>query len=153
MGIQEEIKQKDFRSPYQKAFINIIYTNNWLQEKVRSLLQSEDLTNQQFNVLRILRGSHPKPLSTLQIRERMLDKMSDTSRIVDRLMKKDLVTKMTCPSDKRLVDVCITSLGLEKLAKIDEREILIDQSLDKLSAEEAETLSTLLDKIRSVEQH
>ena len=149
MGIQEEIKQKDFRSPYQKAFINIIYTNNWLQEQVRSLLQSEELTNQQFNVLRILRGSHPEPLSTLQIRERMLDKMSDTSRIVDRLMKKDFVTKMTCPSDKRLVDVCITPLGLEKLAKIDEREILIDQSLNNLSAAEADTLSNLLDKIRA----
>jgi len=151
MGIQEEIKQKDFRSPYQKAFINIIYTNNWLQEQVRSLLQSEELTNQQFNVLRILRGSHPDPLSTLQIRERMLDKMSDTSRIVDRLMKKDFVTKMTCPSDKRLVDVSITSLGLEKLAKIDEKEILIDQSLNNLSPAEAETLSALLDKIRAKE--
>jgi DNA-binding MarR family transcriptional regulator len=151
MGIQEEIKQKDFRSPYQKAFINIIYTNNWLQEQVRSLLQSEELTNQQFNVLRILRGSHPEPLSTLQIRERMLDKMSDTSRIVDRLMKKEFVTKMTCPSDKRLVDVSITSLGLEKLAKIDEKEILIDQSLNNLSSAEAETLSALLDKIRAKE--
>lgn len=149
MGIQEEIMQKDFRSPFQKAFINIIYTNNWLQEQVRSLLQSEELTNQQFNVLRILRGSHPEPLSTLQIRGRMLDKMSDTSRIVDRLMKKDFVTKMTCPTDKRLVDVCITPLGLEKLAKIDEKEILIDQSLANLSPEEAETLSALLDKIRA----
>lgn len=148
MGIQEEIKQKGFRSSFQKAFINIIYTNNWLQEQVRSMLSGEGLTNQQFNVLRILRGSHPEPLSTLQIRERMLDKMSDTSRIVDRLMKKDFVTKITCPTDKRLVDVCITDLGLEKLAQIDKKEVLIDQSLHNLSPEEAETLSQLLDKIR-----
>jgi len=148
MGIQEEIKQKSFRSSYQKAFLNILYTNNWLQEEVRGLLQSEDLTNQQFNVLRILRGNHPDPLSTLQIRERMLDKMSDSSRIVDRLMKKDLVTKTICENDKRLVDVGITSLGLEKLAEIDKKEVLIDQSLHALSEEEAETLSNLLDKIR-----
>jgi MarR family 2-MHQ and catechol resistance regulon transcriptional repressor len=121
MGIQEEIKQTNFRSPYQKAFINILYTNNWLQEEVRGMLQSEELTHQQFNVLRILRGSHPKPLSTLQIRERMLDKMSDSSRIVDRLMKKEHVTKTTCENDKRLVDVSITKLGLEKLLEIDKK--------------------------------
>jgi MarR family 2-MHQ and catechol resistance regulon transcriptional repressor len=148
MGIQEEIKQTNFRSPYQKAFINILYTNNWLQEEVRGMLQSEELTHQQFNVLRILRGSHPKPLSTLQIRERMLDKMSDSSRIVDRLMKKELVTKTTCENDKRLVDVSITKLGLEKLLEIDKKEVLIDNSLHNLSEEEAETLSHLLDKIR-----
>lgn len=149
MGIQEEIKQKNFRSSYQKAFINIMYTNNWLQEQMRGLLQGEGLTTQQFNVLRILRGSYPNPLSTLQIRERMLDKMSDTSRIVDRLMKKELVTKITCASDKRLVDVCITSQGLDKLKRIDEEEILIDKALHNLSTEEAETLSLLLDKIRA----
>jgi MarR family 2-MHQ and catechol resistance regulon transcriptional repressor len=148
MGIQEEIKQTNFRSPYQKAFINILYTNNWLQEEVRGMLQSEELTHQQFNVLRILRGSHPKPLSTLQIRERMLDKMSDSSRIVDRLMKKEHVTKTTCENDKRLVDVSITKLGLEKLLEIDKKEVLIDNSLHNLSEEEAETLSHLLDKIR-----
>jgi DNA-binding MarR family transcriptional regulator len=148
MGIQEEIKQTNFRSPYQKAFINILYTNNWLQEEVRCMLQSEELTHQQFNVLRILRGSHPKPLSTLQIRERMLDKMSDSSRIVDRLMKKEHVTKTTCENDKRLVDVSITKLGLEKLLEIDKKEVLIDNSLHNLSEEEAETLSHLLDKIR-----
>ena len=148
MGIQEEIKQKSFRSSFQKAFLNIFYTNNWLQEEVRGILQSEALTHQQFNVLRILRGSHPKPLSTLQIRERMLDKMSDSSRIVDRLMKKELVTKTTCANDKRLVDVSITQLGLEKLLEIDKKEVLIDKSLHNLSEEEAETLSYLLDKIR-----
>lgn len=148
MGIQEEIKQSKFRSPHQKVAINIIYTNNWLQQKVREFLAGEDLTNQQFNVLRILRGAHPEPLSTLQIRERMLDKMSDSSRIVDRLVKKGLAIKKNCATDKRLVDVTITQAGLDKLGIIDQRELILDQSLANLSDEEAEALSALLDKIR-----
>ncbi|MCR9154867.1 MAG: MarR family winged helix-turn-helix transcriptional regulator [Croceimicrobium sp.] len=148
MGIKEEIKQSQFRNAYQKAFINILYTNNWLEEQVRGLLKDEDLTKQQFNVLRILRGSHPEPLSTLQIRERMLDKMSDTSRIVDRLVKKDFVHKQTCPSDKRLVDVMISEGGLKKLEAIDAKEHVIEDSLQNLNPEEAELLSDLLDKLR-----
>jgi DNA-binding MarR family transcriptional regulator len=148
MGIQEEIKQSHFRNAYQKAFINILFTNNWLDEQIREMLNGEDLTKQQFNVLRILRGSHPDPLSTLQIRERMLDKMSDTSRIVDRLIKKSLVSKQTCPDDKRLVDVLITEEGLKKLKALDQKEHMIEDSFDKLSETEAEELSNLLDKMR-----
>ncbi len=149
MGIKEEIKQSHFRNAYQKAFINILFTNNWLEEQVREMLKGEDLTKQQFNVLRILRGSYPEPLSTLQIRERMLDKMSDTSRIVDRLVKKEFVNKQTCPNDKRLVDVIITEAGLKKLEALDEKEFIIEDSLQNLSEEEADTLSSLLDKLRA----
>lgn len=149
MGIKEEIKQSHFRNAYQKAFINILFTNNWLEEQVKEMLKGEDLTKQQFNVLRILRGSYPEPLSTLQIRERMLDKMSDTSRIVDRLVKKEFVNKQTCPNDKRLVDVIITEAGLKKLEALDEKEFIIEDSLQNLSEEEADTLSSLLDKLRA----
>ena len=85
MGLEKDINQSAFRNENQKASINIIYTYHWLVEQLKNVLGEEDLTLQQFNILRILRGSHPAPLSTLQIRERMLDKMSDTSRIVDRL--------------------------------------------------------------------
>lgn len=148
MGIQEEIKQSHFRNAYQKAFLNILYTNNWLDEQVRDMLSGEGLTKQQFNVMRILRGSYPEPLSTLQIRERMLDKMSDTSRIVDRLIKKDFVTKQTCPNDKRLVDVLITDTGLKKLDELDQKENMIEESFQNLSESEAEMLSALLDKMR-----
>lgn len=151
MGIAEDIKQSKFRSSHQKAAINIIYTSNWLMEKVRDFLSDVDLTNQQFNVLRILRGSNPTPLSTLQIRERMLDKMSDTSRIVDRLVIKKLVSKNTCKSDKRLVDVCITKKGLELLSQIDEKERSLDKFVSTLNEEDAEKLSELLDKIRTSE--
>jgi len=111
MGIDQDIRQSKFRSVYQKAAVNLLYTYGWMTERTRELFASEDITPQQFNILRILRGSHPQPLSTLQIRERMLDKMSDTSRIVDRLIAKGLVKKGTCKSDRRLVDVMITDKG------------------------------------------
>lgn len=148
MGISEEIKQKKFVSNHQKAAINLMYTSNWLSEKIRNYLCHADLTPQQFNVLRILRGSHPEPLSTLQIRGRMLDKMSDTSRIVDRLVKKGLVQKGTCKADKRLVDIEINKAGLQLLSELDKNSDQLDAQLSGLSDKEAETLSTLLDKAR-----
>tara|TARA_R110002124_G_scaffold274498_2_gene444434 strand:+ start:227 stop:676 length:450 start_codon:yes stop_codon:yes gene_type:complete len=149
MGLSEDIQQKNFTSIHQKAAINIIYTNNWLSEKFRSFLAEENLTNQQYNVLRILRGSQPEPLSTLKIRERMLDKMSDTSRIVDRLVIKKLVRKNTCETDKRLVDINITEEGLNILSKMDKKDS-IDVHLKNLNPKEAETLSNLLDKVREI---
>ena len=93
MTLEKEIHQKVFHSEYQKSTINLIYTFNWVNEKVNKLFEPFDITQQQFNILRILRGAG-QPLSTLQIRQRMLDKMSDTSRIVDRLVKKGLSQKI-----------------------------------------------------------
>lgn len=129
--------------------INLLYTYGWVMEKIKQFLAAEDITHQQFNILRILRGSHPQPLSTLQIRERMLDKMSDTSRIVDRLIVKGLVKKSTCPDDKRLVDVLITARGQKLLEKIDANDDPIAAIMEALTEKEAEQLSSLLDKIRS----
>jgi MarR family transcriptional regulator, 2-MHQ and catechol-resistance regulon repressor len=100
MGLEKDIQQKNFSSQKQKAMINLLLTYGWMIEKIKDFLSKEDITHQQFNILRILRGSLPKPLSTLQIRERMLDKMSDTSRIVDRLVVKGLVKKTICTTDK-----------------------------------------------------
>ena len=100
MSLEQEINQPKFRNEKQKAVINIIYTYNWINQQIKEYLESEDLTQQQYNILRILRGSAPDPLSTLQIRERMLDKMSDTSRIVDRLVLKGLVSKKASKADK-----------------------------------------------------
>jgi DNA-binding MarR family transcriptional regulator len=148
MGISEDIKQDKFKSNHQKALINILYTSNWLTERIRVFLSEAGLTTQQFNVLRILRGSYPTPLSTLKIRERMLDKMSDTSRIVDRLVIKKLVSKDTCASDKRLVDISITERGLALLAELDKTEGT-EELLKILKPEEAAQLSDLLDKIRA----
>jgi MarR family transcriptional regulator, 2-MHQ and catechol-resistance regulon repressor len=151
MGIEQDIHQQNFRSAKQKAVVNLLYTYGWTIERIKSFLAKEDITHQQYNILRILRGSFPEPLSTLQIRERMLDKMSDTSRIVDRLLVKGLVKKSTCSKDKRLVDVVITEKGQKLLKKLDTEDDHINKVMDNLSEKEAEMLSNLLDKVRSAE--
>ena len=148
MGIEKDIQQLTFVSSRQKAMINILFTYGWVIEQIKNLLVEEDITHQQFNILRILRGSHPKPLSTLQIRERMLDKMSDTSRIVDRLVAKKLVRKTPCARDKRLVDVVITDKGQQVLGRIDERADFNTLVMGGLTEDEAAQLSDLLDKLR-----
>lgn len=147
MGIEKDINQQTFRNDHQKAAINLIYTYNWLSEKMKLFFDREGITSQQFNILRILRGAGV-PISTLQIRERMLDKMSDTSRIVDRLVLKGLAQKNTCKGDKRLVDVSITAKGKKLLEKIDEHEQEMDAVFGNLTATEAAQLNKLLDKIR-----
>lgn len=149
MGIEQDIHQEKFRNEYQKAAINLIYTTNWMAERIKAFFASEDITQQQFNILRILRGSFPQPLSTLQIRDRMLDKMSDTSRIVDRLVAKGLVKKAICKSDRRLVDVMITEKGKKLLERMDTRQDEMDSILNNLTKKEAAQLSELLDKIRA----
>jgi DNA-binding MarR family transcriptional regulator len=148
MGIEKDIQQTKFRNAHQKAAINLIYTLSWMRDKTRCIFDAEDITSQQFNILRILRGSYPQPLSTLQIRERMLEKMSDTSRIVDRLISKGLVKKVTCKTDRRLVDVIITDKGKKLLERLDEKQDLIDGVLGNLSEKDANILSDLLDQIR-----
>jgi DNA-binding MarR family transcriptional regulator len=147
MGIQEDINQSKFRNEYQKAGINLIYTFNWITEQMKNLFEKHGLTAQQFNILRILRGAG-EPLSTLQIRQRMLDKMSDTSRIVDRLIIKGLAKKNISKIDKRLVDVSITEKGKKLLAKLDGFQDEMDAVLSNLSDSEAKMLNKLLDKIR-----
>lgn len=148
MGLDKDIQQTRFRNAWQKAAINLLYTLGWMKDRMRPVFESEDITAQQFNILRILRGSFPQPLSTLQIRERMLEKMSDTSRIVDRLIAKGLVKKLTCKSDRRLVDVIITDKGKKLLERLDLKQDEMDKVLGNLSENEAEQLSELLDKIR-----
>lgn len=150
MSISKDINQRKFRNEHQKAMINLIYSYNWVMENTRKHLDQYDLTSQQFNILRILRGAG-EPLSTLQIRQRMLDKMSDTSRIVDRLVKKDLAQKVICPADRRLVDVTITEKGRNLLAEMDEHESDWDNLLKNLDTKEATQLNALLDKLRNSE--
>ena len=148
MGIEKDIQQANFRNEYQKMGINLLYTANWLNENVGKFLAQEDITQQQYNILRILRGSDV-PLSTLQIRERMLDKMSDTSRIVDRLIVKELVAKNTCPADKRLVDITLTANGLTLVEKLDQYNDQIDAILKGVTESEAKMINEILDKLRS----
>jgi DNA-binding MarR family transcriptional regulator len=148
MSIGKDIKQqRQFRNEHHKAQVNMLFTHNWMIEGIKNFLLSEDITPQQYNILRILRGSG-KPLSTLQIRERMLDKMSDTSRIVDRLLKKELVEKKISQADKRLVDVTISAKGLEVLERLDNKNASLDGIMFNLNHDEAKQLNELLDKLR-----
>jgi len=148
MSIGKDIQQqRQFRNEHHKAQVNLLFSSNWLMENIKKFLLAEDITPQQYNILRILRGSG-EPLSTLQIRERMLDKMSDTSRIVDRLLKKELVEKKTSKADKRLVDVTISSKGLEVLERLDNKNASLDGIMFNLSHDEANLLNGLLDKLR-----
>lgn len=150
MSIEKDIQQSKFRNEYHKTVVNLIFTYNWITEKTKQFFEKGDITSQQYNILRILRGAG-KPLSTLQIRQRMLDKMSDTSRIVDRLVKKELVQKVICKTDRRLVDVTITDAGMQLLDKLDSYNEQMDGMLESLSEEEAIMLNKLLDKIRNSE--
>ena len=149
MKLEEAIQQKTpFKSVWQKTIVNLIYTHNHINNRHKDLFKPYGITPQQYNVLRILRGQYPKPISTSLIRERMLDRMSDVSRIVDRLVKKDMVLRSVCKTDKRLVDVIISRSGLELLKEIDSKIDILNELIGALTKEEAETLNELLDKIR-----
>lgn len=148
MNIQEEIQQSRFRNDHQKAAINLIYTSGWLGNKHKDFFSEFGITVQQFNILSILRGQNPNKISGAEIKNRMMDKNSDVSRLLDRLVLKDLVSKSKCENDKRAADVMITKGGLDLLSLIDSKIKSLDNILNNLSESEAQQLSALLDRLR-----
>jgi len=148
MRIDEEIQSSKFEDNYHKAVINITYTYGWLSNAFRCQFERYNLTQQQFNILRILRGQYPNPATVNLLKERMLDKMSDASRIVDRLVQKGLVSRCTNRTDRRAVDIRISDIGLEILNKMDQEFKTKDILKNNLTEEEAGQLSDLLDKLR-----
>ena len=147
MKIQDEIKS-NFSNEYQKARVNIHFTHNYLSEQLIEIIKPLDLSPTQFNVLRILRGQHPATSSIGLLKERMLDKNSDISRVVDRMLTKKLVVRKECKQDRRQKDIQISQLGLDILSKIDEHEKVLDKKMQHLTLEEVTQLNNLLDKIR-----
>jgi DNA-binding MarR family transcriptional regulator len=147
MKIEDEIKQPRFRDAYQKAVINLLYTANWLQNKNQEFFKSYGITGSQFNILRILKGQHPGRISATEIKSRLLDKNSDVSRLLDRLIAKNLALKQPCVNDKRSFDVLITEQGLELLKSMEKFLPQRDRIL-ALTEDEAKQLSDLLDKSR-----
>lgn len=149
MTIEEELKGR-FRNDYHKGFINVNYTAKQLSYEFYQSLKSHNITEQQYNVLRILRGfRHEAPLCIGFVKERMLDKDSDVSRIIDRLFAKELVSRNENPDDRRLKMIEITNKGLSLLNSLFDCEKKIDTLLNKLSFTEVTELNRLLDKIRS----
>jgi DNA-binding MarR family transcriptional regulator len=150
MKIEEAIKQKrPFRNAWHKATVNLLYTSNWVSDHIKEFLRPSGITMQQYNVLRVLRGAG-EPISTSTIRERLLDRMSDTSRMVDRLYQKGLVNRRICPNDKRLVDVSLSENGYRLLESLDQNDSNFDAlTCGNLTEQEAVLLNELLDKIRN----
>ena len=146
--IENAIKQKSFKSEYHKLTINLLFTHGWLMECHKKILGKHNLTLAQYNVLRILRGQHPTPVSVSLIKDRMIDKMSDTSRLVERLRIKRLIERKECPDDRRKSDVIISNAGIKLLKKLDYIDNKFDEILSSISKNEAKILNGLLDKLR-----
>ena len=149
MKLEDEIKQKKFKSEYQKLLLNVIFTGNWLNSQSIKAFKPFGVSPQQYNVLRILKGQHPKAITVNQIAERMLDKNSNASRLVDKLVVKALVKREVCEKDRRQMDVAITDKGLKLLTEMESNIEHIDQVISKsVTKKEAEQLNIILDKIR-----
>lgn len=149
MKLEEEIKQKKFKSEYQKLLLNVIFTGNWLNSQSIKAFKPFGVSPQQYNVLRILKGQHPDAITVNQIAERMLDKNSNASRLVDKLVVKALVKREICEKDRRQMDVAITDKGLKLLTEMENNIEHIDQVISKsVTKKEAEQLNAILDKIR-----
>lgn len=149
MSLERDIQQKAFRNEYHRAILNVLYTQNYLVGRMTDVFKQFDITRQQYNVLRILRGQYPEHASINLIKERMLEKMSDTSRIVERLRIKGLIQRADCKQDKRSVEITITQEGLELLKKMKDPVEEIENLVSHLSESEARNLNELLDKIRT----
>jgi DNA-binding MarR family transcriptional regulator len=149
MRIEDEIKQSSFLNEFLKAHINVMYTAAWAGLAVTQLLKPFNISHQQFNILRILRGRYPRPASIRELTDRMMDKSSNASRLVDKLAQKGFVQKNNCSEDLRQLNIIITPAGLSLVGEAS--EALSDDVLSKyerLSLEEATRLNELLDKIR-----
>ncbi len=148
MKFEEEIKQSKFDSSTQKAVLNVMFTSNWINAHFRDVFKPYDLTPQQYNVLRILRGKHPKSANPGEIKEVMLDKNPDLTRLCDRLCKLDLITRGVDKTNRRKINIKISDAGLELLKTLDPKIKKMQSSMKSLTEDEANQLSDLLDKMR-----
>lgn len=147
---EDEIKQRKFSSDFQKATLNVIFTANWIHAHFRDVFKPFDLTQQQYNVLRILRGKHPKSANPGEIKDVMLDKNPDLTRLCDRLYNLGLIHREADPVNRRKINIKISDEGLKLLKKIDPKIQAIEEVMTTLSPEEATMLSDLLDKLRNL---
>ncbi len=148
MALEQEIKQEKFASEHQKAAINILFTGSWLHTSNAVFLKKYEITPEQFNVLRILRGQHPKALMLADITCRMIDKSSNATRLVEKLRQKGMVKREICENNRRQVDISITDKGISLLKKIDADGPAWMETLKNISKAEAQELNRILDKLR-----
>jgi DNA-binding MarR family transcriptional regulator len=148
MKIEEAIQQKEFKDPFNKLVVNFLYTHSYIVTAQNALFKPYDLSPEQYNVLRILRGQNGVPTTVSSIQDRMLNKMSNASRLVEKLKQKDLVKREECPNDRRQVDVIITESGLKLLMKLEIKVNEANQNFVHLSLDEVTQMNDLLDKMR-----
>ena len=148
MSIEKDIKQEKFNSEFEKVAINILFTGSWLYNLNAARLKKFEITPEQFNVLRILRGNYPKAMMLADITCRMIDKNSNATRLVEKLRLKGLVEREICEDNRRQVDISITDKGLDLLKKIDKQAEEWNVILDNITKTEAKELNRILDKLR-----
>ena len=148
MNIEKAIIQRKFKSEFEKLAVNIHYTESWLRGKEFQVFKKYGLSMQQFNVLRILNGRYPEVASVQLIKERMIDKDSNASRLIDKLFNSDLLERVQCPNDRRMVEIKITEKGRELLKTVIPEIQQAQCEYLKLSEQEATQLNDLLDKLR-----
>ncbi|HHG83600.1 MAG TPA: MarR family transcriptional regulator [Bacteroidetes bacterium] len=148
MKLEEELSVKGFRTERQKLHLNLIYTYNWMIERLQKVFRANGITMQQFNILRILRGQAGKPATIQLLKDRMMDKQPDASRLVDRLTNKNLVRRQVCKGDRRKMDVFISEQGLALLAQMEDSVNEFDKMFDLIEDNEVKQLNDLLDRIR-----
>lgn len=148
MSLEKVIQQQKFESEHHKAAINVLVTGNWLYSQNATFLKQYDLTPEQFNVLRILRGSYPRPMMLLDITARMIDKSSNCTRLVEKLRQKGLVKREICGTNRRQVDILITKKGLTLLTELDTGTPEWLRLVQRLSKAEVKELNRMLDKVR-----
>ncbi|MBL7810729.1 MAG: MarR family transcriptional regulator [Bacteroidetes bacterium] len=148
MKLEEEIKQRKFESPAQKAVLNVMFTANWLSTAFRDNFKPFGITAQQYNVLRILRGRYPNAANPSEIKEVMLDKNPDLTRLCDRLCAAGFIKRTIDDANRRKMNIIISQKGLDLLANMDDKVRESQKQMNHLSEKECETLSSLLDKMR-----
>lgn len=148
MSLEQDIKQEKFADEHEKAVINILFTASWLSNRNASRLKPHDITPEQYNVLRILRGSYPKALMLADVTSRMIDKSSNATRLVEKLRQKGLLMREICENNRRQVDISITDKGQALLKQIDTEAVTWRDSLKVISQAEAQELNRTLDKLR-----
>ena len=148
MRLEEAIKQSEFKDSYNKAIVNLLYTQSYIVTRQSSLFKPFGISPEQYNVLRILKGQKGKPITVSSIQERMLNKMSNASRLVEKLKQKGMILREECPTDRRQVDILITEKGMDVLNQLHNQMYELNRSLVQLNEEEVDQLNFLLDKLR-----
>lgn len=148
MSLEEDVKVSKFRNDRHRLTVNLLFTHNWMTSKMQQVFRAHSITNQQYNILRILRGAAPGPCNIQELKARMLDKQPDASRLVDRLFAKGLVKRKVNEVDRRKMDISITQEGLDLLTRMDDDVNDFERMFEGLDDTEVAIVNGLLDKLR-----